>query len=195
MAERRKDYRIQGRAQILIKLLERAQITKESVNECARGHFMNEDLMAFATAYELLCNRSIEAMTRLRNSDSELSDVLSILDQKLDLIEQRFHFSGLDEKVEPKDICLSASGASFLQETPYEEGCRMALRLTLLPGHSLIYTFARCIRCDHTDAGEYEIAVNFVNLGAQESKLLRRHIMQVERELLRREAKVIPISD
>lgn len=190
MTERRKDYRIQGRAQVLIKPLESA----ESPEECARGHFMDEDLMAFATVYEQLCNRSVEAMTRLRNSDSELSDVLSLLDQKLGLIEQRFHLSR-DENLKPVDICLSASGASLIQNIPYDQGCRMALRLTLLPGHSLIYTFARCTRCDLLGNGKYEIAVNFVNLGTQESKLLRRHIMQVERELLRRDAKVVPLAD
>lgn len=191
MTERRNDYRIRGRAQVLIKQLD----LKQAADECARGHFMNEGLMAFATAYEQLCDRTTEAMTRLRDSNSGLSDVLLLLDQKLDLIEKRFHVSDQDEQVGARDICLSASGACFLHSNPFDEGCRMALRLTLLPGHSLIYTFARCIRCEPLDAGMYEIAVHFVNLGNQEGKLLRRHIMQMEREALRRDAKVIPFKD
>lgn len=191
MTEKREDYRIEGRAQIFVK---QADI-KASEMECARGYFMSEELMAFATAYELLSNRSTEAMARLRNSDAELSDVLSLLDQKLNLIEQRFYLTGADENADPQDISLSASGASFVHHEACQKGDRLAIRLTLLPGHTLIYTLARCIRCDQLGNSNYRIAVHFFNLGTQESQLIRRHIMQAERELLRKDVNVVSLSD
>lgn len=184
MSERRKDFRITGRAQVQIKLIE----PPPGEGDCARGYFMSEELMAFATAYEDLSNRASEAMVRLRSSDSELSDLLSLLNQKLDLIEQRFHLSNPDEKVELKDISLSGSGASFQHSQAYQKGAYLAVRLTLLPGHSLIYTLARCARCDALAAGGFDMAIRFYNMGSRESKLLRRHIMQMEREQLRRGA-------
>lgn len=191
MTERRKDFRIIGRAQVQIKLIE----PPPGESECARGYFMSEELMAFATAYEDLCNRSSEAMARLRNSDTGLSDVLSLLDQKLDLIEQRFHLSNPSEsnpseKASLKDVSLSVSGMSFLHSQAYNEGADLAIRLTLLPGHSLIYSLAKCTRCKPHKKGGFQIATRFSHLGNQEGKLLRRHIMQMEREQLRGSAAV-----
>lgn len=193
MSERRKDYRIMGRAQILMKILKDEPTEQES----ARGYFMSKELMEFAAAYENLSNRFSEALAHLGTIDSALSDALSLLEKKQDLIEQQFFLSETGDSGAPIDVdlSLSASGACFNSDHELKPNSYLSIRLALLPGHSLVYTFAKCIRCHSIENGEYEVAVNFFNLGSQEGQMLRRHIMQAERELLRREASVTLIRD
>ncbi|MGH1373440.1 MAG: PilZ domain-containing protein [Cellvibrionaceae bacterium] len=117
-----------------------------------------------------------------------LSDYLSILSKKVDLVAQQHlaeHSS--HEHLVATQVNLSEGGLAFTTEKPLYKGSHLAIQLRFLSDFSSIACFATVIRCDLAKKNSsdkstetYHIACKFHQLSEAKQEVIGKQIMQAQ---------------
>lgn len=148
-----------------------------------------EDLRALNLFQELkrLDREATPHLAAISELSHPLSDYLSILSKKVDLVaQQHFADQSSHQHLIPSHANLSEGGIAFGTHKALYKGSHLALQLRFLSDFSTIACFATVIRCDAVDNAEanksetYKIACKFQGLTEAKQDILGKQIMQAQ---------------
>lgn len=117
-----------------------------------------------------------------------LSDYLSILSKKVDLVAQQ-HFADQSghQHLVPTQANLSEGGLAFSTQRPLYKGTHLAMQLRFSSDFSTVACFATVIRCDLANKSQqdksaetYNIACKFHQLAETKQETIGKQIMQAQ---------------
>ncbi len=120
-----------------------------------------------------------EAQPLLRavgETDRALSSYLKIINKRIDLLGQVLAQNLLKDIGPARDVSLSESGLTFVDELAHPVGSLLSLKIVLLPQGFGLHVDARVL--EHRDTAEgVQTVTAFENLSAATQQILARHIL------------------
>lgn len=127
-----------------------------------------------------------EEWTQLLNNHPSLASYLKLLNRKLDLLLNELFLS---EQTTKHKVNLSLGGIAFFAKEALPIGCRVKMKLVLKPSFDILLCQAEVVRVDrYLDLSPIpliKVSAQFLDLSEQEEKLLSRHVMYRQTELLK----------
>lgn len=119
---------------------------------------------------------------QIKDTSRALSEYLHNLNRKIDIISQQLI---LDAKPLPpsktiKQVNLSEGGIAFGSSRHVEANSYIAMRLIFLPSNAGLVLFAKIIRCEPSNTGEYQIAAKFHRETDAQQQLIGQQIMRAQ---------------
>ncbi len=119
---------------------------------------------------------------QIKDTSRALGEYLHNLNRKIDIISQQMM---TDSKPLPpsktiKQVNLSEGGIAFGSSRHVEANSHIALRLIFLPSNAGLVLFAKIIRCEPSNTGEYQIAAKFHRVTDAQQQLIGQQIMRAQ---------------
>ncbi len=119
---------------------------------------------------------------QIKETNRALGEYLHNLNRKIDLVSQQL--MGEHKPLPPsktiKQVNLSEGGIAFGSSHAIEMNAYIALRLIFLPSNAGIVIFARIIRCEPSNTGEFQIAAKFHQINDSQQQLIGQQIMRAQ---------------
>lgn len=130
---------------------------------------------------------------QIKETNRALGEYLHNLNRKMDLIS---HQLVADYRPPPpsktiKQVNLSEGGIAFGSSQPIESNAYIAMRLVFLPSNAGIVVFARVIRSEPTNTGEFQIAAKFHQINDSQQQLIGQQIMRAQMAEKRKSKQVL----
>ena len=127
---------------------------------------------------------------RIDSKDTELSQLLRLMNQKLNRVAGLDLNPDIEIPDKPVDINLSACGIRFITSMDLTAAQFLRLHLVLLPDHHNLTLTARLVALEPTSAsddGQSETIVRaaFLNLQEADQEVLIQHMMQLQRRQMK----------
>ncbi len=126
----------------------------------------------------------------LRKTQPEVSQYLSLLDRKINILTHLAASAHYGIGVEPNSwVNLSARGMAFdVVPDTYRVGEQLMLQLMLFPSYVLLDSGVRVVSIrESAKEGKVRVAVEFDGMSEQQREVLLRHITERQSEQLRRQ--------
>jgi hypothetical protein len=119
---------------------------------------------------------------QIRESNRAIAEYLHNLNRKIDLISQQMT---MEHKPPPpsktiKQVNLSEGGIAFGSSQDIPANSYIALRLVFLPSNTGLVIFAKIIRCEPSNTGEFQIAAKFHRINDTQQHLIGQQIMRAQ---------------
>lgn len=183
--ERRRYFRVNDTINLLHKVIDENSLSSQS-------HVSNDVLnsCSLTVALDVLSQEARMLMPRLERRDPELFEYLKIMDTKINLIAQAISLKGEEfSEHDTREICLSATGLAFSNETAIETGALLELRMLLTSCMAVIVAYARVVHCRDISRDNpqhpYSICVEYVNMQEEDRELLIKHVVKKQLQQLR----------
>lgn len=129
--------------------------------------------------------QSNHILAAIRKNHPDISQYLSLLDRKLNILTRIVSMERLGAEVEPNvRVNISSSGLSFNSDEAYSKGRVLSLHMVLFPTYVTINCQARVIYCQ-AEGEMVRIALDFIDLDASTRELLIRYMIEKQSEQLR----------
>lgn len=157
-------------------------------HEAAMEHLFNaESLKHFhlMRAIRQIDEESHDYLSSLTQRDPKLSAYLKTINRKFSLVLNELFLGDTIEKVK---VNLSLGGVAFYTDESIKEDTWLLMKVILKPSYDVLVCQGRVRRvCEvETDMGKKnQVSVEFENLNDLDEKLLSRHIMYRQTEMLR----------
>jgi len=122
----------------------------------------------------------LPALTKIEQKHPEVANYISYLEDEIEKINLRLISD--DESLAKKpthQVNLSAGGLRFMSDTEFPQGSSIELTLRLFPSQTIIFVYARVVRCEAADTGEnknWAIATEFTHFHEVDEEALIKHI-------------------
>jgi len=131
-------------------------------------------------------------MDRVGEISPLVAEILGLYDKKLSLIESIImHSNDKDNSItETQHVNLSASGMSFVSNTPINDDVQLKMELVLFPEYHFIPLYARVIDCRKKmddNLYRFNIAVDFVGICESDKEIIMQHVLSRQAKLLKKE--------
>jgi hypothetical protein len=178
MSERRSYFRIDE--SIALEFKEVEEITANTA--AAELQFPNTTSLKLFAELRKIDNDNAHLFHQIKETSRALGEYLHNLNRKIDIISQQLM---TDSKPLPpsktiKQVNLSEGGIAFGSSRPLEVNGHIALRLIFLPSNAGLVLFARIIRCEPSNTGEYQIAAKFHRVSDGQQQLIGQQIMRAQ---------------
>lgn len=183
--ERREYYRIEDRIALEISPLPAADASATELLQDASPLF---NLLSELHLSEF---ESQHLLRQLSDTDRTLSAFLKAQNKRIDLLSQVLAHTIMGKLGAPRPVILSEGGLEFASTTAYTPGTLLDLKMALPPQALGLLLRARVTHCDLSDAGQFEIGSEFVDISDAQRQLLARYILQkqqLERRIAREQA-------
>ena len=119
---------------------------------------------------------------QIRESNRAIAEYLHNLNRKIELISQQLT---MEQKPPPpaktiRQVNLSEGGIAFGSSQDIEANSFIALRLIFLPSNTGLVIFAKIIRCEPSNTGEFQIAAKFHRINDTQQHLIGQQIMRAQ---------------
>ena len=118
------------------------------------------------------------ALKIIKEKNRGLSDVLSRINAKVDLVVRHQIFSGAGDKT-PTRINLSEDGIAFRAQQSFKKNDFLAVQIIFVPSYIPILVFGRVIRSEPSGS-DFKVAAKFYKLQDLDRKELARQILKVQ---------------
>ncbi|ACE83634.1 PilZ domain-containing protein [Cellvibrio japonicus] len=130
---------------------------------------------------------------QIRESNRAVAEYLQNLNRKIELISQQML---IEHKPPPpsktiKIVNLSEGGIAFGSSQALAIESYVAMRLVFLPSNAGLVVFAKIIRCEPSNTGEYQIAAKFHRINDTQQHLIGQQIMRAQMAEKRRSKQVL----
>lgn len=134
--------------------------------------------MHLASELNRLTRESEPALNLIKEKNRALSEVLSRINAKVDLVVRHQIFSNTEDKT-PTRINLSEDGVAFKAKQSFNKNDFVALQIIFVPSYIPILVFGRVIRSEAVEEG-FKVAAKFHKLQDIDRKELARQILKVQ---------------
>jgi len=158
------------------------------VDEVTANKSQPESLFSNANSLKLYSElKKIDAdnaqfLFQIKELSRPLAEYLHNLNRKIELLCQQLM---ADQKPSPpsktlRQVNLSEGGIAFGSTKAIEAGSYIGLRIVFLPSNSGLILFARSIRCEPSNTGEFQIAAKFHCVSELQQQLIGQQIMRAQ---------------
>ncbi len=183
--ERRRFFRIEDEINLFFK--------KVDVSSIKRASDLESDVLhncSLAAALDILSQESQVILNRIERKDTDISDYLRVMDNKIDLIARTLLMDGNELiEQESRNASLSASGVAFEAEEQLKEGDFLELRLLLASSMAVIVCYGYVVYCRKNKEKEsnfpYVIGVAYSEIKDQDQELLIKHVVKRQMQQIR----------
>lgn len=178
MSERRSYFRIDETI-----ALEYRPVDEQTANQGqAEELFGNPGSLKLYAELKKIDSDNAQFLYQIKELSRPLGEYLHNLNRKIELIGQELM---ADQKPQPpsktiKQVNLSEGGIAFGSAQPVTVGSFIALRLVFLPSNAGLVVFAKIIRCEPSNTGEYQLAAKFHRITDLHQQLIGQQIMRTQ---------------
>jgi hypothetical protein len=178
MSERRNSFRIDESIALECKPVDEAT--------AKAGHpelqFGNATSLKLYSELKKIDSDNIHLLHQIKELSRPLGEYLHNLNRKIELIGQQLMG---EQKPQPpsktiRQVNLSEGGIAFGSSTLLEPDQFVAIRMVFLPGNANLILFAKVIRCEPEQAGEYQVATHFYRINETQQQLVCQQIMRAQ---------------
>jgi hypothetical protein len=178
MSERRSFFRIDESIALELKVVTE-QIVKDNQPESL---FSNAGSLKLYSELRKIDNDNSQLLHQIKELSRPLAEYLHNLNRKIELLGQELM---ADQKPQPpsktiRQVNLSEGGIAFGSNTDVPAGQFIALRLVFLPSNAGLVLFAKIIRCEPNNSGEFQIAAKFLHINDIQQQLIGQQIMRAQ---------------
>ena len=185
--ERRRFFRIDDDINLYYKV-----IGQQPVNNMSR---VSNDILgscSLSTALDMLTQESKVLMRRIEAKDSDISDYLKLLNNKIELIAQALTLQDADfNEQKTRNVNLSASGLAFDNEEELKMGEYLEVKMVLSSIAAVILVHAKVVYCRKNNDNDMDgkpsfiVGLDYVNMQEQDRELLIKHIVRRQMQQIR----------
>ncbi|EIK45328.1 hypothetical protein O59_002006 [Cellvibrio sp. BR] len=178
MSERRSYFRIDE--SIAIEFKEVEEITANTA--APELQFPDTLSLKFFAELRKIDNDNAHLFHQIKETSRAMGEYLQNLNRKIDIISQQIM---ADSKPLPpsktiKQVNLSEGGVAFGSSRLVKPNSFIAMRLIFLPSNAGLALFAKVIRCEPNNSGEYQIAAKFHRATDAHQQLIGQQIMRAQ---------------
>lgn len=176
MNERRSYFRIDDNIALACK-----PVSVDQVKSACAEHFfpVSRSLKVMSELKKIDAENAL-ILPQIKENNRDLAEYLYNLNRKIDAISVQ-----LSDDIKPPaqvksltTVNLSEGGIAFGHPSPLAIGQYIALQLVFLPSFATVALFANVIRCDPSDANEFEIAAQFEAPTSDQQHVIGQQIMR-----------------
>lgn len=178
MSERRSYFRIDE--SIAIEFKEVEEITANTA--APELQFPETISLKFFAELRKIDNDNAHLFHQIKETSRALGEYLQNINRKIDIISQQLMTDArpLPPSKTIKQVNLSEGGIAFGSSRSVMTNASIAMRLVFLPSNAGIVLFAKVIRCEPSNGGEYQIAAKFHRISDSQQQLIGQQIMRAQ---------------
>ncbi len=178
MSERRSYFRIDE--SIALEFKEVEEITANTA--VPELQFPDTRSLKFFSELRKIDTDNAHLFHQIKETSRALGEYLQNLNRKIDIISQQLMTDArpLPPSKTIKLVNLSEGGVAFGSARPVEINRFIAIRLIFLPSNAGIVMFAKVIRCEPANGGEYQLAAKFHRISDAQQQLIGQQIMRAQ---------------
>lgn len=178
MDDRRRYFRINDKVSLKYRVVQGVDIE----TEIKRTEHEKNNLVEMKNAFNGIEARIISKMSRVEEVSPLVAEILGLYDKKLSLMQSMImHNDDIDNSItETQNVNLSASGISFVSNTPINEGVDLKMEIILFPEYQFIPVYARVVDCRKKmddNLYRFNIAVDFIGICESDQEIIMQHIL------------------
>lgn len=178
MSERRSYFRIDETIALEFKAID--DVTANKVQ--AETLFSNANSLKLYSELKKIDADNAQFLFQIKELSRPLAEYLHNLNRKIELLGQELM---ADQKPLPpsktiRQVNLSEGGIAFGSSTAINAGDYIGLRIVFLPSNTGLILFARIIRCEPSNTGEFQIAAKFHRINDLQQQLIGQQIMRAQ---------------
>jgi hypothetical protein len=158
-------------------------VLKESEVETAIAEFNNQFRQHFNPINQLqaITARSENLLDQLRSSHPEITEYLSTIEERLQLLAHAIAQDQVGVPIVPNEsVNISAGGLSFSSEQPLETGSLIEFSIIIAPSYLHISALGAVVYCRRDEANDpaypYRIGAEFSHIHQSDRQALEQHI-------------------
>jgi len=178
MSERRSFFRIDETI-----ALEFRNVDEPTANKTQpEALFSNANSLKLYSELKKIDAENAQFLFQIKELSRPLAEYLHNLNRKIELLGQQLM---TDQKPSPpsktlRQVNLSEGGIAFGSSNSVNAGDFIALRIVFLPSNAGLILFARVIRCEPSNTGEFQIAAKFHRITDVQQQLIGQQIMRAQ---------------
>jgi len=178
MSERRSYFRIDESIALEFKVVDEATANKGQ----AEALFSNANSLKLYSELKKIDADNAQFLFQIKEISRPLAEYLHNLNRKIELLGQMLM---ADQKPLPpsktiRQVNLSEGGIAFGSANSLNAGDYIGLRIVFLPSNAGLILFAKIIRCDPSNTGEFQIAAKFHCINDLQQQLIGQQIMRAQ---------------
>lgn len=178
MSERRSFFRIDETIALEFKLVDE-QVADSGQSEVL---FSNANSLKLYGELRKIDSENAQYLYQIKELSRPLAEYLHNLNRKIELIGQQLMS---DQKPQPpsktiRTVNLSEGGIAFGSSNAVEIGQYIAMRLVFLPSNAGLTVFAKVIRCEPNNSGEFQLGAKFHRITESHQQLIGQQIMRAQ---------------
>lgn len=144
--------------------------------------FSNANSLKLYSELKKIDTENAQFLFQIKELSRPLAEYLHNLNRKIELLGQQLM---TDQKPSPpsktlRQVNLSEGGIAFGSSNSVKVGDFIALRIVFLPSNAGLILFARVIRCEPSNTGEFQIAAKFHRITDVQQQLIGQQIMRAQ---------------
>jgi PilZ domain len=192
MSERRSFFRIDESI-----ALEFKRVDEKTTNSLpAESHFSDGNALHLYTELKKIDADNAQYLHQIKELSRPLGEYLHNLNRKIELISHEFAKNQKPQAPAKtiKQVNLSEGGIAFGSSQALDASSYIALRLVFLPSNAGIIVYAKIIRSDLSEGGEFQIAAKFHKITSVQQHILGQQIMHAQIAERRKTQESRPLS-
>lgn len=178
MSERRSYFRIDETIALEFKPVDEQTANKSQPESL----FSNANSLKLYTELKKIDTDNAQFLFQVKEMSRPLAEYLHNLNRKIELLGQEIM---ADQKPSPpsktiKQVNLSEGGIAFGSANSVLVGDYIGLRIIFLPSNAGLLLFARIIRCEPSNTGEFQLAAKFHRITDLQQQLIGQQIMRAQ---------------
>lgn len=178
MSERRSYFRIDDTIALEFKVIDEATANKGQ----AETLFNNANSLKLYSELKKIDADNAQFLFQIKELSRPLAEYLHNLNRKIELLGQALM---ADQKPLPpsktiRQVNLSEGGIAFGSATGLNVGDYIGLRIVFFPSNAGLTLFARIIRCEPSNGGEFQVSAKFYRINDLQQQLIGQQIMRAQ---------------
>lgn len=188
MDDRRRFFRINDNVSLKYRVVQGVDIE----TEIKRNEHEQNNLAELKNAFNCIEANIMAKMNRIEEVSPLVAEILGLFDKKLSLMQSMImHNDDRDNSItDTQNVNLSASGISFVSNTPINEGVNLKMEIVLFPEYQFIPVYARVVDCRRKmddNLYRFNIAVDFVGICESDQEIIMQHVLSKQAASLKKE--------
>jgi hypothetical protein len=178
MSDKRQFFRIQQDVIFNFKAVSTDSIEEFNVAH----HFDRSASVGLLAKFQQLDNVSMAVMHNIRKENSNVSQYLEILNEKINLLSQLMLAQEMiaENDQDAGRIDLSQGGIAFTTNCPLEIDSWIAIKLVFLPAYTAILSYAQITRSQQLGEDRYLVGASFDQLNVDEQRIIAKQIIATQ---------------
>ena len=178
MSERRSFFRIDETIALEFKNVDEPTANKTQ----PEALFSNANSLKLYAELKKIDAENAQFLFQIKELSRPLAEYLHNLNRKIELLGQQLM---TDQKPLPpsktlRQVNLSEGGIAFGSSNSVKVDDFIAIRVVFLPSNAGLILFARVIRCEPSNTGEFQIAAKFHRINDVQQQLIGQQIMRAQ---------------
>ena len=178
MSERRSYFRIDETIALEFKVIDEVTANKGQ----AEALFSNANSLKLYSELKKIDADNAQYLFQIKELSRPLAEYLHNLNRKIELLGQELM---AEQKPLPpsktiRQVNLSEGGIAFGSTNSFNAGDYIGLRIVFFPSNAGLILFARIIRCEPSNSGEFQVSAKFHRITDLQQQLIGQQIMRAQ---------------